>query len=255
MVELGLVLAVLMGIALGVLGGGGSILAVPILVYAVGFDTKEAIAASLAVVGLTSLFGAIEHWRGGCLQYRAALIFGPITAVGAYLGAHLAGFLSGNVQLSMFAVVMVLAAIFMFMNGVSDDATEHVSKDSVWRLLVRFSLPGMAVGLLTGVVGVGGGFLIVPALVLLAGMPMRQAVGTSLPVIAMNSLAGFAGYIGEVEIPWDFLSLFTALAVLGSFTGAYLARIIPQHALKKSFAVFLVVMAAFILYESAGSIL
>lgn len=256
MTLIGIFLAVLMGVALGVLGGGGSILAVPILVYAVGFDTKEAIAASLLVVGLTSIFGAVEHWRGNCLQPRVALIFGPITAAAAYLGAHLAGFLSGAVQLSLFAIVMLLAAVFMFINGAYDvGAKKKPAPDSVGRILLRFAVPGIAVGILTGVVGVGGGFLIVPALVLLAGMTMRQAVGTSLLVIAMNSLAGFAGYLGEVDIQWGFLAIFTALAVTGSFAGAYIARFIPQRALKQSFAVFLIVMAAFILYENTGSLL
>lgn len=256
MTLIGLFLAVLMGVTLGVLGGGGSILAVPILFYAVGFGTKEAIAASLVVVGLTSVFGAAEHWRGGGLQLRVALIFGPITATAAYLGAHLAGFLSGAVQLSIFAIVMLLAAIFMFVNGAYDvGASKKPAPKSVGRILLRFALPGIAVGILTGVVGVGGGFLIVPALVLLAGMPMRQAVGTSLLVISMNSLAGFAGYIGDVDIQWGYLSIFTALAVTGSLVGAHVAHFIPQRAIKQSFAVFLIVMAAFILFQSTGPLL
>lgn len=255
MTFLGLVLAVFMGLALGLLGGGGSILAVPIFVYALDFGAREAIAASLLVVGLTSLFGAVEHWRKGRIKLRVALIFGPIAAAGAYVGARVASFLSGAIQLSLFAVVMLAAAYFMWRNdGPDKDGVEPSSGGSVGPLLLRFAAPGIGVGILTGLVGVGGGFLVVPALVLLGGVAMEAAVGTSLLVIAMNSFAGFAGYLGETEIPWGFLALFTALAVAGSFAGAYLARFVPQDALKRGFAVFLIVMALFILYENRGVI-
>ncbi|MDQ3658753.1 MAG: sulfite exporter TauE/SafE family protein [Actinomycetota bacterium] len=254
MTFLGLLLAIFMGLALGLLGGGGSILAVPILVYAFGFGAKEAVAASLAVVGLTSLFGAAEHWRRDRVRLSVALVFGLFAAVGAYLGAQLAGFLSGAVQLSLFGVVMLIAAFFMLRNGEPDeDGEEAPSEGSVGRLFLRFAAPGIGVGVLTGVVGVGGGFLIVPVLVLLGEIPMAAAVGTSLLVLAMNSFAGFAGYLGKVEIQWGIMSLFAALAVAGSFVGAYLVRFVPQHALKRGFAVFLIVMAVFILYENGIS--
>lgn len=256
MTLIGLLLAVVMGLALGLLGGGGSVLAVPILVYALGFSAKQAVAASLAVVGLTSLFGAAGHWRKGHVKLRVALVFGPIAAAGAYLGAHLAVLLSGAAQLSLFAVMMLVAAFFMLRNGASGkDGGGSISDGSVGRLLLRFALPGTGVGILTGLVGVGGGFLAVPALVLLGGIPMEAAVGTSLLVIAMNSFAGFAGYLGEAEIPWGLMSLFTALAVAGSFAGAYLARFVPESALKKGFAVFLIAMALFIFYENGGGLL
>lgn len=249
-------LAVLMGLALGLLGGGGSILAVPIFVYAAGLGAKEAIAASLVVVGLTSLFGAAEHWKEGRVRLRVAFAFGPVAAVGAYLGARLASYLSGAVQLSLFAVIMLVAAFFMWRNGEpGKDGKPDLTDGSVGRLFLRCALPGMAVGVLTGLVGVGGGFLVVPVFVLLGQVPMQAAVGTSLLVIAMNSFAGFAGYLGEVEIPWGLVSLFGALAVVGIFAGAYLVRFVPQHALKKAFSAFLVVMAVFIIYENAGGIL
>jgi uncharacterized membrane protein YfcA len=256
MTFLGLLLAVVMGLALGLLGGGGSILAVPILVYAMGFGAKEAVAASLAVVGLVSLFGVAEHWREGHVKLRAALVFGPIAAAGAYLGAHLAGFISGTVQLSLFGAVMLVAAFFMFRSDApGEDGKESSSDGPVGRLLLRFAAPGIGVGVLTGLVGVGGGFLIVPALVLLGEISMQAAVGTSLLVIAMNSFAGFAGYFGKVEIPWGLMALFAALAVAGSFAGTYLARLVSQHTLKRGFAVFLIVMALFILYENGSVIL
>ncbi|MDP9458218.1 MAG: permease [Actinobacteria bacterium] len=256
MTFLGLLPAVVMGLALGLLGGGGSILAVPILVCALGFGAKEAVAASLAVVGLTSVFGAAEHWREGRVRLRVALVFGPIAAAGAYLGAHLAGFLSGAAQLSLFGAAMLAAAFFVFRDdGPGEESKEPSSDGSTARLLLRFAAPGMGVGVSTGLVGVGGGFLIVPALVLLGEVPMEAAVGTSLLVIAMNSFAGFAGYLGKAESRWGLLSIFAALAVSGSFAGAYLVRYVPQHALKKSFAAFLVAMALFVLYENAGALL
>ena len=255
MAIIGLLLAALMGITLGLLGGGGSILAVPILKYALGFGAKEAIASSLAVVGATSLFGAASHWREGRVRWRTGLVFGLVAMAGAYLGAeYLAPFLSGATQLALFGVVMLVAAFFMFRESESARDAPGAEKGSLVSayLLLLFALGG-AVGILTGLVGVGGGFLIVPALVLLAKVPMKEAVGTSLLVIAMNSFAGFAGYLGEVSFQWGPMALFAALAVAGSFAGTYLVRFVPQGALKRSFAVFLIIMAVFILYENWGA--
>jgi uncharacterized protein len=149
---------------------------------------------------------------------------------------------------------MLAAAVFMFRNGESAKNDEEKSFEGSVELLLRFAAPGMGVGLLTGVVGVGGGFLVVPALVMAGEVSMQAAVGTSLLVIAMNSFAGFAGYLGETEIRWGFLSLFAALAVAGTFAGSRLVRFVPQHALTRGFAVLLVVMALFILYENRQAI-
>jgi uncharacterized protein len=255
MAIMGLLLAALMGISLGLLGGGGSILAVPILKYALGFGAKEAIASSLAVVGATSLFGAASHWREGRVRLGTGLVFGLVAMAGAFLGAkYLAPFLSGATQLALFGVVMLVAAFFMLREGGPAKDALGTEKGSLARtyLLLLFALGG-AVGILTGLVGVGGGFLIVPALVLLAKVPMKEAVGTSLLVIALNSFAGFAGYLGEVSFEWGPMALFAVLAVAGSFAGTYLVRFVPQGALKRSFAVFLIIMAAFILYENWGA--
>ena len=195
MTLIGLLLAVVMGLTLGLLGGGGSVLAVPILVYAFGFGAKEAVAASLAVVGLTSLFGAAEHWRTDRIKLRVALVFGPIAAAGAYLGAHLAGLLSGAVQLSLFAVVMLVAALFMFRNGgLVKDGDEPYTPDSVGRLFLRLALPGTGIGILTGLVGVGGGIVVVPVLTLMLGVDIRYAIGASIvSVIATSSAASITG--------------------------------------------------------------
>ena len=252
MTVLGLLLAALIGISLGILGGGGSTLAVPIFVYVLGFGAKEAIASSLAVVGATSLFGAAEHWREGNVRLRVALVFGLFAAAGGYIGARfLAGFFSGAAQLLLFAVVMAAASFFMFREKESGEQEDDPGESSLltWNSLL-LSIMGVAVGVLTGLVGVGGGFLIVPVLVLLVKVPMKAAVGTSLVVISLTAVWGFAGYLGTVEIQWALVAGFIALAVAGSFAGAYLVRFVPQGILQRSFAIFLVVMAAFILYQN-----
>ncbi len=254
---LGMALGLLIGLSLGLLGGGGSILTVPIFVYVLGFGAKEAIAMSLAVVGATSLFGAAGHWRAGNVNVRVALIFGVVAMVGTYLGARLAVFFSGAAQLALFAVVMLVAAYFMFRGrrpaaGGNEVAPEAAASEMPLGLI---ALEGVAVGVLTGLVGVGGGFLIVPALVLLGKIPMKQAVGTSLLVIAMKSVAGFYGYLGQVDVPWAFMTVFTGIAVAGILIGSYLIRFVPQEALRRAFAVFLVVMGAFILYQNRSVVL
>lgn len=246
MIALGLALAALVGLSLGLLGGGGSILAVPTFVYVLGFEPKESIAMSLAVVGATSLFGTFGHWRAGHVNMRVALIFGTVAMVGTYLGARLAVFFSGSAQLALFAAVMLAAAFFMF----KDQKAGAVAVPGA-RMPAAVIIPeGIAVGVLTGLVGVGGGFLVVPALVVLGRLPMKEAVGTSLLVIAMKSAAGFVGYAGQVDIPWGFMLGFTAVALAGILVGTYLVRFVPQAALKRAFAVFLVIMGVAILYQN-----
>jgi len=259
MTALGLALAALIGLALGLLGGGGSILTVPIFVYLLGFGAREAIAMSLAVVGAVSLFGAAGHYRLGNVNLRVALVFGSVAMVGTYLGARLAVYVSGETQLAMFAVVMLLAAVFMLRDGWRVPATVEAltgGEVEVRKLpLGLIVVEGMVVGVITGLVGVGGGFLIVPALVLLARIPMKEAVGTSLLVIAMKSLAGFVGYLGQVEVAWGFMTLFTGVAVAGILGGTWLVQFVPQAALKRSFALFLLVMGALILYQNRSVVL
>lgn len=254
MILLGLVLAAIVGIALGLLGGGGSILAVPIFVYVLGFETKVAVALSLAVVGATSLFAALGHWRAGRVDWRVAGIFGAVAMGGTYLGARLAVFFSGTAQLLLFAAIMLVAAIFMYRE--SNPLLERKGHAKGDRMpLGLIVAEGLAVGILTGLVGVGGGFLIVPALVLLGGVGMKEAVGTSLVVIAMKSAAGFAGYLGQVEIPWDFVFGFTAVAIVGSLVGSWAVRFVPQRGLEKAFAVFLIVMSVVILLQNGSQLL
>ncbi len=259
MVIIGLLLAVLVGLSVSLLGGGGAILAVPIFVYVLGFGTKEAVASSLVVVGLTSLSGAVTHWREGNVKLRIALIFGIFAMAGSYLGAQLAVFFSEAAQLVLLAVVMVIAALFMFRdnNNKSDEDEEYADSENAsvaqlpLRRAVGLAVLAVAVGALTGLVGVGG-FLMVPALVLVGQVPTKEALGSSLLVIVMISASGFVGYLGKVEIQWALVAVFTVLAVAGSFAGAYLVRFVPQMTLRKVFAVFLVLLTNFILYQYLG---
>ena len=249
MTALGLALAALIGLSLGMLGGGGSTLTVPVFVYVLGFDPKAAIAMSLPVVGATSLVGAASHWRSGHVQVRTAVLFGLVAMVGSFLSARLlAPRVSGTLQLALLAIVMLAAAVSMFRNaGGRKHAEGHAPLPAPVPLLAVVAL---GVGTLTGLVGIGGGFLIVPALVLLARVPMKQAVGTSLLVIAMNTFSGWAGYAAHTDVPWGFLTAFTAVAIAGILGGAHLTRFVSQAQLKRAFAVFLLCVGAFILYQN-----
>ncbi|MEO7473886.1 MAG: sulfite exporter TauE/SafE family protein, partial [Gemmatimonadales bacterium] len=244
----GFILAALVGLSLGLLGSGGSILTVPILVYVLGFGAKTSIAMTLPIVGTTSLVGALRHWRSGNVRVRTALLFGLAAMAGAFGGARLAGYLSGAVQLTILGGVMLVAAVSMFRGRRGADVAEDQDRRAFAPLLAAAT--GVGVGTLTGIVGIGGGFLIVPALVLLLRVPMKEAVGTSLLVIAMNSAAGFAGYLGHVVVPWGFMAAFTGVAILGILAGTALVRVVPQQQLKRAFAVSLVGVGLFTLYQN-----
>lgn len=256
MLLLGLVLAVLMGGTLGLLGGGGSILTVPILVYALDYGAKEAIAMSLAVVGVTSVFGLTGHWRAGNVDARIALVFGGVAMAATYAGARLAAHVSGSTQLLLFAGVMLVAAYFMLRDrSVSPRLGRGGGPSGARWPLALLAMEGAVVGVLTGLVGVGGGFLIVPALVLFAGLDIKKAVGTSLAVIALKSATGFVGYLGQVQIDWSFMGLFTAAAAAGILGGTWLVRYVPQSALRRGFALFLLLMGTFILYQNRAALM
>lgn len=241
-----LALSTLVGVSLGILGGGGSILTVPILVYVAGMDPKEAIAASLFVVGVTSAAGAVSHARAGRVRWRTGLLFGAAGLTGAFLGGTLGGHLPGTLLLVAFALMM-LATSFAMIRGRNVDESRRHAELPVFRVL----LDGLVVGLVTGLVGAGGGFLVVPALALLGGLPMSVAVGTSLLVIAMKSLGGLAGYLSSVHLDWGLVVAVTAAAVLGSVVGGRLAGRIPEDALRKGFGWFVLVMGGFVLVQEA----
>lgn len=219
----------------------------PILVYVVGYEAKPAIAMSLAIVGIVSLVGVAGHWRAGRVRVRTGLAFGAVAMAGAYGGAHLAVFLSGTAQLVLLALVMIVAATLMFRNAGRRGEPGRPVRERGLPLAIA---AGLGVGVLTGLLGIGGGFLIVPALVLLLAVPMKEAVGTSLLVIALNAAAGFAGHVGRVEIEWAFLAAFTGVAVAGIVVGTRLVQHVPAEALRRGFAVFLMVVGVFILYQN-----
>lgn len=248
-----LLLAALVGISLGLMGGGGSILTVPILTYVLGFPPREAIAASLFIVGVTSVVGVISHARAGRVRWKMGVIFGLAGMLGAFVGGIAGGFISGAVLMVLFAVMMVATAVAMI-RGRRQPA--RVSGDTTPALpLGRVVFDGFLVGLATGLVGAGGGFLIVPALNLLGGLPMAAAVATSLLVIVMKSFAGLAGYLFSVHLDWPVVILFTVVAIVGSFGGVTLAGVVPERALRKAFGWFVLAMGAFVLSQELPAVL
>jgi uncharacterized membrane protein YfcA len=238
-------LAVFVGVALGLLGGGGSILTVPLLAYVAGMDAKQAVATSLLVVGVTSAIGAISHARACRVQWRTGLIFGAAGMAGAYGGGVLARFIPGTVLLIGFALMMIATAVAMLRGRKNVDAFEGGHHLPVPKIIAE----GLVVGLVTGLVGAGGGFLVVPALALLGGLPMPVAVGTSLVVIAMKSFAGLAGYLSSVQIDWGIALAVTAAAVVGALVGARLTAMVDPDALRKTFGWFVLAMSSVILAQ------
>ena len=241
-------LSALMGLTLGLLGGGGSILSVPILLYVVGMGAKEAIAISLLVVGATSAVCAVQHARAGHVHWKTGLVFGAVGMVGAYLGGLAAAYVAGTTLLMLFAAMMVAAAVAMLRKR---PTTAEAAPARVDRSLWKAALEGLAVGAITGLVGAGGGFLVVPALLLFGGMGMRAAVGTSTLVIAMKSFAGFAGHAAHVSIDWRLAALVTGFAVAGSIVGTRLVNRIEPARLRRGFGVFVLAMAGLIVYRQA----
>lgn len=240
-------LALLVGVTLGLLGGGGSILMVPLLVYVAGMDVKEAIAASLVAVGVTAAVSVVGHARAGRVRWRTGLLFGLAGMAGAFGGGLIGGHLPGQLLLAAFALMMVATAVAMLRGRRTPDSTKAHSELPVGRVL----LDGVIVGLVTGLVGAGGGFLVVPALALLGGLPMGVAVGTSLLVIAMKSFAGLTGYLITVSLHWPLVGAVTLAAVVGSLVGARLVDRIPADALRRTFGWFVLAMGAFVLIQQA----
>lgn len=256
---LGLLLALGIGLSLGLMGGGGSVLALPVLVYVMGVSPKSAIAMTLVIVGTVSLLGLIPHWRAGNVNLKTALVFGSATMVGTFSGAKIATLpgVSETFQMLLFAVVMLLAAGFMIYRSAQhpppQDPLALYPKPICKYCWLWLLTEGLGVGILTGLVGVGGGFAIVPALVLLAKVPMKQAIGTSLLIITANSVSGFLGYLGHVDLDWHLMVSFIFAASLGTIPGAYLAQFVPAHRLQKIFGYFLMAVATFVLVQNRQS--
>ncbi|WP_454790945.1 sulfite exporter TauE/SafE family protein [Mycolicibacterium lutetiense] len=241
MIALAVTLAVLVGVSLGLLGGGGSILTVPLLAYVAGMEVKQAIATSLVVVGVTSAVSTLSHARAGRVQWRSGLMFGAAGMVGAYLGGLLSFVVAGSVLLIAFTVVMVATGIAMIKGRTACEPATRTMP------IAKVLLMGLGVGVVTGAVGAGGGFLVVPALALLGGLPMPVAVGTSLLVIAMNSAAGLAGHLSTVPVDWTIAGAVTAAAVLGSLLGTRLIAHVDPDAVRRAFGWFVLLMASLIL--------
>jgi len=248
MAALGFALSVLVGVSLGFFGGGGSILTVPLLVYVFALDPKEAIASSLLIVGAASISGAIQHWRAGNVELRTALTFGAAGMAGAHLGGRAGTYLDGTLLLLLFAAMMIITALAMW-RGRRVPKAAVVGKRSLRPLLAQ----GFGVGLFTGLVGAGGGFLIVPALALWAGLPLPAAVGTSLVVIVLNTLAGFSGYAGHVRLDYALVAGVATCAIAGSFVGTYLAHRVNPTSLRRAFAGFVLAMATVILVREVDA--
>jgi len=236
--------AALMGLSLGILGSGGSILTVPLLVYIAKEPDKLAIAESLLIVGIVALIGSIANIRKNNIAFNLFLLFGVPSMFAAFGGAHLSQYINAHTQLTIFAVVMLGASVLM-LRPIKAPAEDH--KHNNYALV----LAGIAVGVLAGLVGVGGGFLIVPALLLIAKAPIKQAIATSLFVIAFQSLAGFSKYAiafssSDISFNWPLISLVTGFALCGVFAGGWISEKLPQAALKKTFGLALIPLSIFI---------
>jgi len=246
------------GIVLGLFGSGGSIIAMPALLYLLHVEPKSAIAMSLGIVAVTATISAFDNWRRGNVDVKISLMFGLFGVGGTYAGARLGVHTPVALQLILFALVMYAAAWKMLVKRQARPAqlagaggpNVGVEETGIDAHMGRIALHGIGVGVLTGLVGVGGGFLIVPALVLLSGVPMKVAVGTSLAIVAAKSYAGFAGYLGAVPVDYAMMAGFTAVTVLGSFVGTRIAHRFSAETLKLGFAVFLVFVATYILLKS-----
>lgn len=237
-------LAIVVGATLGVFGGGGAVLTVPIFVYALDVPVKSAVPMSLLVVGTASAIGAASRWQAKLLDPRRGLGFGVAAMAGAFVGARIGVLIPGRVQLSMFAVAVILAAASMLRSAEDiEGAPRHVALGLALGVFVL-------IGALTGIIGIGGGFLFVPALVTLIGIPVAQATGLSMMIIAMNAAAGFAGYQGKVEIQWTLVLAFTAVVVAATLIAGKFARRIPVPVFKRAFAVLLVAIGGLVLFQN-----
>lgn len=250
--------ALIVGLVLGLIGGGGSILTVPLLVYLLGYNPVIATAYSLFVVGLSSLVGTYQKHKKGLVDFKTGIAFSFPSFLAVYLSRrYLVPWIPdtllsvGNYSLTKamgimicFAIIMLFAAVSMIKNG-----TDHNAVPTTSQPYYKTFIQGIIIGTITGLIGAGGGFLYVPALVLWANIPMKKAVGTSLIIVAINSLIGFIGDVQTLDIEWSFLLNFTGIAILGIILGVFLSKFVSGSKLKKSFGVFVLLMAVYIIYK------
>ncbi|HLV15296.1 MAG TPA: sulfite exporter TauE/SafE family protein [Xanthomarina sp.] len=256
---LGYIGALLIGVVLGLIGGGGSILTVPILVYLFYFNAVTATAYSLFVVGVSSAFGTVKNIQKKRVNFKVAVIFSVPAFIAVYMTRRyilpaipddlirLNGYVISKDMaiMTLFAVMMLLAAKTMLTNKKDVETDQEPIKLNYLLIFIQ----AIFIGLFTGLVGAGGGFIIIPALIALAHLPMKEAVGTSLLIIAINSLIGFTGDFGHLDIDWLFLLGFTGISVVGIFIGSYVSNFINGAKLKKGFGWFILCMAVYIIYK------
>jgi uncharacterized membrane protein YfcA len=243
-------IAVLIGLALGLLGGGGSTLAVPLLIFVAAQPGKVAIATSLLVVAVTSVIAAISHARDGHVHWRGALVFAPSVMLGSYVGGHFAKYVNEVILIGGFSVMMLATAVAMW--RARGESSVGSSRPVRLQLVVPL---GLAVGLVTGLVGAGGGFLVVPALALIMGMSVRMAIGTSLVVIAASSSAALLGYLGHVQLDYRVALVVTLAASVGALVGARFAARIRVEVLRRGFSMLILVMGVMLMTRALGQFL
>ncbi|MEJ7740920.1 MAG: sulfite exporter TauE/SafE family protein [Chitinophagaceae bacterium] len=253
----GYIASLLIGISMGLIGGGGSILTIPILVYLFAVSPTLAISYSLFIVGFTSLVGAYNNYRKGLVNFKTVLLFGSSSITTVFIARKFiipylpdVFFKIGSFEVTHSLFVMVVFAILMLAASVSmirsrKVVAEKQVKEKPWVLVMY----GVLIGLVTGFLGAGGGFLLIPALVILMKLPMKEAIGTSLLIIAFNSLIGFLGDIGRHPIEWKFIIIVTAIAIAGIFIGGYFNQKVNSDRLKKGFGWFVLVMGIYIIVK------
>ncbi len=241
---LALIGAALIGLSLGLTGAGGSIITLPVLVYLAGIEPKEAVGLSLFVVGAAALVGAVQRMRMGEIHFKVVALFALSGMLGAACGAQLTALVSGRFLMITFAGLMLVVALNMLIGSQVEDGTESECHP------MRCSLAGLGVGVLTGFIGVGGGFLLMPALVKFAKLPLTVATGTSLAVICFNSVAGFISHFGEAPPRWTLALVFAANAAIGVVLGFHFSKSLSVSRLRQGFAAMVILTGSFVLWQS-----
>lgn len=253
--------ALIVGLVLGLIGGGGSILTVPILVYLLSYNPVTATAYSLFVVGVSSMVGTYQKHKKGLVDFKTGLAFSFPSFVAVYLSRRYlvpwipdTAMTIGNYAITKEMVIMVFFAIIMLLAALSmikksNLKTENLKAQAYYKTFVQ----GLIIGSITGIIGAGGGFLYVPALVIWAHIPMKKAIGTSLIIITINSLIGFIGDLQTLEIDWEFLLIFTSVSIVGIIFGVFLSKFISGEKLKKAFGYFVLVMAVYIIFKEVNA--
>jgi uncharacterized membrane protein YfcA len=246
-IALTVALAVFVGIALGLLGGGGSTLTVPLLAFVAGLDARHAITTALLVVGVTSAVGSVAHARAGRVQWRAALLLGPTGMAGAYLGGRLALYVPGSISMGVFAVIMIVSATVLLNDRRNAEATTEPHLPGV-----KTAVLGISVGVVSGMTGAGGGFLLVAVLALVGGLALPIAVGTSLVIVTMHCVAALAGRLSGEHVDWQLAVMVTAAAVIGSLIGERMTPKIDPRILRTAFGLLVLLMASVVIARAAG---